>query len=164
MQKKCSDCKVSKPIEQFNSQRKYCLLCHNKRGKKWRLENPQLHRAAQKTARKKIEKTAEWKKRQNSYSRNHYKNNKEKYIARSIECKKEIRRKFIAYKKTLFCQRCKESDYRCLQFHHLREKIMEISNMVRRGFSFKTIMLEIGKCIVLCANCHSKEHYLEAYL
>lgn len=62
------------------------------------------------------------------------------------------------YKKTLSCSKCGESHPACLDFHHKGNKEFNISNVIRRK-SFKTIKKEIDKCIVLCANCHRKEHY-----
>ena len=56
------------------------------------------------------------------------------------------------------CVRCGEKDVRCLSFHHERDKYAEISDMVSRGLSWVRIMAEIEKCILLCANCHCKEH------
>jgi hypothetical protein len=35
-------------------------------------------------------------------------------------------------------------------------KKMDVSRLVRASYSWKTIMLEIGKCRVLCANPHQK--------
>jgi hypothetical protein len=59
------------------------------------------------------------------------------------------------------CVRCGEKDIRCLVFHHIRDKSYGISQMAHRGFAKETILAELEKCIVLCANCHSKEHYGE---
>ena len=76
----------------------------------------------------------------------------------------EISRKkaqwFKSYKKKLSCNRCNFNDHRALQFHHVRgEKVKAISVMVRDNHSKEKILKEIEKCEVLCANCHSIEHY-----
>lgn len=63
------------------------------------------------------------------------------------------------YKKTLSCNRCGNSDYRVLQFHHLKDKHFDIGDFGRKSIS--TIQKEISKCEVLCANCHMIEHYKE---
>jgi hypothetical protein len=33
--------------------------------------------------------------------------------------------------------------------------------MIRSGLSREAILQEIGKCVVLCSNCHQIEHYDE---
>jgi len=33
--------------------------------------------------------------------------------------------------------------------------------MIRSGRSVKAMLAEIGKCVVLCSNCHQIEHYKE---
>lgn len=65
------------------------------------------------------------------------------------------------YKKELTCERCGFADFRALEFHHKNpgEKELNVADMLRYGSSIKTIRLEIGKCIVLCSNCHRIEHY-----
>lgn len=70
-----------------------------------------------------------------------------------------IRDWFQAYKSTLKCMRCSESDPACLDFHHIDPKTKEymISGMVCA--SKKRILEEIAKCEVLCANCHRKLHH-----
>ena len=65
---------------------------------------------------------------------------------------------FIDKKKLLKCERCSESDYICLDFHHIGDKENDVSRMVSNGCSIKNIENEINKCIVLCSNCHRKEH------
>ncbi len=71
-----------------------------------------------------------------------------------------IRKQLANYKKDLKCNRCGFDDYRALQFHHHNDdKEFEVSNM--QGFAFESILKEIRKCEVLCANCHFIEHYME---
>jgi len=67
---------------------------------------------------------------------------------------------FVELKTSLVCVRCGESHPACIQFHHAdpAEKEMSVSDAVRRGWSRKRILAELGKCEVLCANCHAKHH------
>lgn len=59
------------------------------------------------------------------------------------------------------CGRCGEAHPGCLEFHHLEvdQKEFGISRMVNRGHPIKNIRAEIERCVVLCANCHRKEHW-----
>lgn len=65
------------------------------------------------------------------------------------------------YKKSLLCKDCGNEDIRVLEFHHERDKEANISDMIRHGVSKEKIIIEIGKCTVLCANCHRIRHYNE---
>lgn len=65
---------------------------------------------------------------------------------------------FQAWKNTLTCARCPESHVACLEFHHPDPKAKEFSIGAAGNRSLKTIIAEAKKCIVLCANCHRKEH------
>lgn len=57
------------------------------------------------------------------------------------------------------CSRCPENHPACLDFHHIcGNKTKNVAKMVTEKLSMKTIMQEIAKCIVLCSNCHRKEH------
>ncbi|WP_440006894.1 homing endonuclease associated repeat-containing protein [Halomicrococcus sp. SG-WS-1] len=58
------------------------------------------------------------------------------------------------------CARCNETDPACLDFHHLNEdeKEMAVGKMVTYGYSKSQLEEEIKKCLILCANCHRKEH------
>lgn len=66
---------------------------------------------------------------------------------------------YVNYKKTLSCTKCGTTDYRVLEFHHIKDKTYNIAFMVNRSFSWEEIEKEISKCIPLCANCHRLEHY-----
>lgn len=70
------------------------------------------------------------------------------------------------YKRQLMCIECDETHPACLEFHHRNpeDKVFEITNAVHDGLSKETILNEISKCDVLCANCHRKLHNdLETY-
>lgn len=55
------------------------------------------------------------------------------------------------------CVDCGEPDPVVLQFDHLRDKRMDVSHMLRGGFSWATIHAEIEKCNIRCANCHRRK-------
>lgn len=97
----------------------------------------------------------------NEYHTKHYKKNRQKY---SKSAKASRDRYWLWYqeiKSNLKCKTCGESHPACLHFHHKdsSSKSGNISDMVRRMLSKKTILDEIAKCEVLCANCHAKLHF-----
>ena len=81
--------------------------------------------------------------------------------ARQKERIRETNRYLQELKKTLRCARCGFSDHRALEFHHLDPEVKEfaIGDIARRGGSRQSLLREIDKCVVLCANCHRIEHY-----
>jgi hypothetical protein len=82
-----------------------------------------------------------------------------KYV-RAMERRKELREWFRDHKKNLRCQRCSFADYRALVFHHSDgQKEWNIGDMIKDGLSRESIEREVGKCTVLCANCHAILHY-----
>ena len=81
-----------------------------------------------------------------------------------IKTRKELRNKknillYFEKKLQLKCERCEESHISCLEFHHLDRNAKEynISAIIRS--SLKKALEEMNKCIVLCSNCHRKEHW-----
>jgi hypothetical protein len=52
------------------------------------------------------------------------------------------------------CVDCGESDLRTLDFDHLRDKIKNVSQMIKDGAAVESVKAEISKCQVRCANCH----------
>lgn len=74
--------------------------------------------------------------------------------------RKNIREWFREYKAGLKCSRCDEDDPACLDFHHTEPNTKKeiICQMVVTGYGIETILTEIAKCVVLCANCHRKLH------
>lgn len=101
-----------------------------------------------------------------AYARRYWNDNADMradHAARKIERLRELKAWYREFKKTLRCERCSEWHPACLQFHHLdgEDKSHEISRMVMDGRSKESILAEIAKCMVLCANCHAKEHWVE---
>ena len=92
---------------------------------------------------------------QNSRYQKHY---KEKELKRTKDRRQRNRDMIQEIKSQSGCQKCNENDPACLDFHHLdpEEKEYVISEMT--GWGRQTILNEIAKCIVVCANCHRKIH------
>lgn len=60
------------------------------------------------------------------------------------------------YKQARGCSNCGYKEYpQALQFDHLRDKKANVSDLIRSDYSLETIMKEIEKCQILCANCHA---------
>ena len=71
-------------------------------------------------------------------------------------------RNFIISVKLLYgCARCPEMHPACLHFHHKdpSTKLFAIQRGITQKVRFFILLEEIAKCILLCANCHAKEHY-----
>ena len=55
------------------------------------------------------------------------------------------------------CVDCGESDPVVLEFDHIGDKSKDVSLMIGRAVSIKTLRAEIDKCEVRCANCHRRK-------
>lgn len=99
---------------------------------------------------------------QKQYRRDHYLENKQKYIDKAKVYTQNCVDWFNEFKQKLKCERCPEDRYWVLDFHHKdpNEKDVEVSLLVRKG-NKKKLIEEINKCIVLCANCHRDLHFQE---
>ena len=103
------------------------------------------------------------KEKQRESQRKFYKKNKSYYANKRSQRQKNIRAFINDYKSGLKCKKCPENHISCLDFHYKNpdEKETTIANMHRTGWKRERILKEIKKCIVLCANCHRKLHWLE---
>lgn len=65
----------------------------------------------------------------------------------------------VEYKKGLSCMCCGESEPSCFDFHHVDPAVKDfgIAEMIGR-FSWDRILVELKKCVCVCANCHRKIH------
>lgn len=70
----------------------------------------------------------------------------------------DLKERAVAYKGGS-CQRCGYSRNRCaLQFHHLDPSQKDFQIGGHHGRSWDILKLELDKCILVCANCHSEIH------
>lgn len=92
-----------------------------------------------------------------------YKRNPEQTKERNKRYIDKTKKWWKEYRTSLKCERCGENRFWVLEFHHQNpsEKEHNISYLTNKGYSIKTILKEINKCIVLCANCHRDHHYQE---
>ena len=95
-------------------------------------------------------------------NKKYYENNKRK----SHDARNELRKKQrVLCKKLVWdylkdhpCVDCGESDPVVLEFDHVRGvKAYNICNMRAQGYSLVTLMDEISKCVIRCANCHKRK-------
>jgi hypothetical protein len=78
---------------------------------------------------------------------------------RQLDNRGKLRKIVIAFK-SVSCADCHvKYPYFVMDFHHEDGKGENISNMVARNVSVITLLSEIFKCIVLCANCHRIRSY-----
>lgn len=58
------------------------------------------------------------------------------------------------------CSKCGyDGNITALHFHHLRDKKFSIDSSTLQHKSLESIMSELDKCVLLCANCHAEEHH-----
>jgi len=86
-----------------------------------------------------------------------------------VNRKAERKRKIDDKKRRLFsllqdseCAHCGEDDPLVLEFDHLHEKRADISALIRSSCPWRTVLRELEKCDVVCANCHRRKTNIEA--
>lgn len=133
---------------------KLCCICK---------ENKPLSEFSTRNDRKKVCYQSSCKICHSLYRKNHYENNKKKYIEKANKYNKNVHTWFLELKKTLQCKICGESRYWVLDFHHLdpKEKEYSLGQLSRTCGSKNKILKEMEKCDVLCSNCHRDFHYKE---
>ena len=132
MKKKCSTCKTVKDISEFNKNKSkndgYNTICREC---------------------SKIK------------SKEYYTKNKDKHL-KDVNIRRQSHndkmREIINESKSDGCQLCPETEFVCLDFHHVdpTEKEYAVSRLV--SYSEQKLRREISKCVVLCSNCHRKLH------
>jgi 5-methylcytosine-specific restriction endonuclease McrA len=94
------------------------------------------------------------------YKQEHYALNRERYIEQAMRRKRRLadeRAAFLVeYFRTHPCVDCGERDPLVLDFDHLGEKTFSIARGLRDR-SWATLLREIAKCEVRCANCHRRK-------
>jgi hypothetical protein len=94
-----------------------------------------------------------------AYGREHYAANRQRYIVLEAKRKRARAEKRMLYLLAYFelhpCVDCGETDPLVLEFDHVRDKFFDIgAGLPDRNW--QTILKEIAKCEVVCANCHRR--------
>lgn len=63
------------------------------------------------------------------------------------------------YKRRCGCRHCGENDPIVLDLHHVDPSGKDANPASLLGGSLEVLRAEIRKCIVLCSNCHRREHH-----
>ena len=95
-----------------------------------------------------------------AHQRRWYAGNKSKKKAIGRNYKHEQVAKAARYKLERGCSTCGYNGCAsALEFHHLDASVKEgmVSAMLWKR-SFESVLLEIDKCVILCANCHREYH------
>lgn len=141
--KKCSKCKNEYELSNFWKDRTNkdgyaceCIDCNRAKQRKWKIKNPNGSKRA----------TANWRK-----------NNPNKVKKHHQDASMKKRQFMNRVKQKYGCFFCKESEICCLDFHHIGNKDYDITH--KTSASYKIILDEMAKCIVVCCNCHRKIHF-----
>jgi len=95
-------------------------------------------------------------------ARQHYLTNRGRYLARvarnNTRVRAENRARLQDYLTRQRCLDCGVTDLAVLEFDHRapEEKWRDVSDLVRSGGAWSTVLHEIAKCDVVCANCHRR--------
>jgi hypothetical protein len=89
-----------------------------------------------------------------------YKDKKDLYAAQKRH-RVKVRKSLLEYLSDKYCADCKENDPVVLDFDHRdpKTKFKSVSRMLAGHYSWASVLAEIGKCDVRCANCHRRKTY-----
>lgn len=92
---------------------------------------------------------------------NNYHKNQKSWRQTHTKTRLEKKEKIQEIKKSKQCLKCEESRFYLLDFHHIdpKQKSFQISQGESKGWD--AVEKEIGKCLVLCKNCHAEFHYMK---
>ena len=89
-----------------------------------------------------------------AYYRDNYEEQRNRIYKQKQERKEESRRNIIAYLQNHPCIDCGNTNILVLDFDHRNDKKHNVCDMLAGGYVWNSIMNEIKKCDVRCANCH----------
>ena len=94
-----------------------------------------------------------------AYRQEHYRAHRQRYIDAAGRRKRRVVAERMAYIVSYLgehpCVDCGETDPVVLEFDHLRDKKFSISDGLQ-GRNWQSVLDEIAKCEVVCANCHRR--------
>lgn len=90
-----------------------------------------------------------------------YQENREKYVKRAVlfnkEAAKHYQLEFNRVKTEYGCFVCGEKEPCVLDFHHV-DRSEDKHSRVTSSLTYSKLILELKKCVIVCANCHRKIH------
>ncbi len=91
-----------------------------------------------------------------------YKNREDLYKAQKRH-RIKIREKLLDFLSTKKCIDCGEKDPVVLDFDHIdpSNKFKSVSQMLSGHYSWKSLLVEMSKCEIRCANCHRRKSYIQ---
>lgn len=95
------------------------------------------------------------------YRRDHYHSNPKPYKDRSKAKKTVDRQWLLQLLSTKSCVDCGETDPVVLDFDHIKGRKIRTISLMLHSNSRGSILKEIQKCVVRCANCHRRKTALE---
>jgi hypothetical protein len=98
-----------------------------------------------------------------AYKQEHYAKNRARYIANAARRNaRELERRtryLLDFLRTHPCVDCGETDPIVLEFDHLTDKLFNVSTGLRDR-AWASVLAEMEKCEVVCANCHRRRSAL----
>lgn len=87
-----------------------------------------------------------------------YKNIADLYAAQKRH-RTKVRESLLEFLSQQSCKDCGEKDPIVLEFDHRvpNNKFKQVSRMLSGHYSWETILKEINKCDIRCANCHRRK-------
>lgn len=95
---------------------------------------------------------------QNERRRKYHQDNKQVQRKYKNNLRDQNRERVIRFLMAHPCVECGEDDPIVLDFHHVRDKVEDISGMVAKSLTWTKIRAEIEKCVVYCCCCHRRLH------
>jgi hypothetical protein len=94
------------------------------------------------------------------YKKKHYRANKQRYVDNAAKRKRRVLQErvdfLVGYLRDHPCVDCGEVDVVVLEFDHVRgKKEFDVTRGVR-DHAWQSVLREIEKCDVVCANCHRR--------
>lgn len=99
------------------------------------------------------------------HSKRHYEENRDLYIERAAISRKKLMDWYRDIKRSLVCSVCGDDKPWRLVHHHIdpSTKSGSVSIMLTSSGSKEEIIEEMGKCVVVCHNCHADIHMKHYY-
>lgn len=97
-------------------------------------------------------------KKAREYMRVYYAEHKDEMDAKNRGKYRKRRKWFDEQLARVQCSHCGLKDPECMDYHHVNPADKDYSITQMLAYSVARLEKEMAKCIVLCANCHRKEH------